>query len=181
MVAKLVVKATPREVAEMGCAIGQYYNMALYGGERDAWGSQSLDRVRELSYPNIFYYLDPQRMLTERRQDPEPWIYPTEQNRDRMLLRLREGMFDHSLVIPDQATLLEMGAFTWVKLRDRHKLRGQGKRTHDDHVIAVAGCTMVMETAARARPRGKEAQNITIGRFGQVIRTSQNAPKFWMR
>jgi hypothetical protein len=180
-VAKLVVKATPREVAEMGCAIGQYYNMALYGGERDAWGSQSLDRIRELSYPNIFYYLDPQKLIADRRPDAEPWVYPTEQNRDRLLLKLREGMFDHSLVIPDQTTLLEMGAFTWVKLRDRHKLRGQGKRTHDDHVMSLAGCTLVAETAARARTRKPEADNIMIGRHGQVIRTKRGGPQPWMR
>jgi hypothetical protein len=181
VVAKLVVKATPREVAEMGCAIGQYYNMALYGGERDAWGSQSLDRVRELSYPHIFYYLDPQKLIADRRPDAEPWVYPTEQNRDRMLLKLREGMFDHSLVVPDQTTLLEMGAFTWVKLRDRYKLRGQGRRTHDDHVMALAGCTLVAEAAARARPRKQESDLITIGRFGQVIRTKANGAKPWMR
>jgi hypothetical protein len=177
LVAKLVVKATPREVAEMGCAIGQYYNMALYGGERDAWGSQALERIRELRYPNIFYYVD-----QNGKVDQEGWIFPNEQNRNRLLLRLRERVFTHDITIPDATTLMEMGSFTWVKLRDRHKLRATGKQTHDDHVLSLAGCTIVAERAAQMRPAAARPEEaIVVGRYGQVIRDNPTGPRFWMR
>jgi hypothetical protein len=177
MVAKLVVKATPREVAEMGCALGQYYNGAMYGGERDAWGAQSLERAKELAYPNIYYYVDANGKL-----DIEGWIYPTEGNRNRILLRLRELMFSHTLVVPDAAALLEMGAFTWVKMRDRHKLRGQGKRTHDDHVLALAGCVMVAERAQYTRGSdGPAARQVVVGPHGLVVGDGANRPHIWLR
>ncbi len=176
LVAKLVVKATPREVAEMGCAIGEFYNMAMYGGERDPWGSQALERIRELSYPNIYYYLDMNMKL-----DPEGWIYPTEQNRGRLLLRLREEIFSHGIVIPDMTAMMEMGNFTWVKLRDRHKLRGQGKQTHDDHVISLAGVIMVADRAAYMRSNKKSQEPIIVDKNGLVI--SRGSSKFapWQR
>jgi len=175
-VAKLVVKASPREVAEMGCAIGEFYNMALYGGERDAWGSQALERIRELRYPSIYYYLDMNMKL-----DAEGWVYPTEQNRGRLLLRLREEVFSHGVVIPDMTSLMEMGNFTWVKLRDRYKLRGQGKQTHDDHVISLAGAVMVADRASNIRTKAKPQEPIIVDKHGLVI--SRGSTKFapWMR
>lgn len=176
LVAKLVVKATPREVAEMGCAIGQYFNNALYGGERDSWGSQALERIRELRYANVYYYSDASGKL-----DPEGWVYPTEGNRNRMLLRLREQVFTHQITIPDATTLMEMGSFTWVKLRERHKLRGQGKQTHDDHVLSLAGCTIVAERAQFLRAPKPKEPNIVVGRHGQVFRVDTNGPQAWMR
>ena len=176
MVAKLIIKATPREVAEMGAAIGQHYNWALYGGERDAWGSQALERLRELRYPNLFYYVD-----ANGKVDTEGWVFPTEANRNRMLLRLREQVFTHTITIPDATALMEMGSFTWVKLRDRHKLRGAGKKTHDDHVMSLAGCTLVAERAAMYRKKVAEVPEILVGKHGQVIRPKRNGPQIWMR
>jgi hypothetical protein len=179
-VAKLVVKAAPREVGEMGCAIGSFYHGALYGGERDAWGQQALDRVQELSYPNIYYTSDP-----TGRKDATPWIYPTEQVRNRMLQIFRDRVFDHTFVSKDRTLWSECGSFTWQKVNDRWKARASGKRTHDDHVIGAAGCCMVAERAQFLKPKraGETILDLEVGPYGQVMRDSMrpDAPAPWFR
>lgn len=179
VVARLTVKASPREIAAMGCALGQFYNMALYSGERDAWGAQALERVKELSYPNIYYHVDYNR----RSLVVDPWIYPTAENRNMMLLKLREWVFDHSIVIKDAVTLSEMGAFTWQKSNSRDTWKASGKKSHDDHVLSLAGCCVASERAALQARRHAvaAAEPVMIGKFGQVIRRSGDGPKLWMR
>ncbi len=177
MAAKLVVKAAPRDVADMGCAVGEFYNSALYGGERDSWGSQSLDRVKELNYPNIYYAAD-----YTTRKVPEAWLYPSEQNRNRLLQVFRERVFDHTFVSKDNVLWQECGTFTWQKVNDRWKARAAGKRTHDDHVLASAGACLVAERAQFIKPKQRESiLDLEIGAHGQVIRRSKNAPHPWLR
>lgn len=182
IVSRLTVKATPREIAEMGCSIGQFYNMALYGGERDAWGAQALERVRELTYPNVHYHVDYQR----KSRDVAPWIYPTQENRNMMLLKFREWVFDHSMVIKDSVLLNEMGAFTWQRSQTRDTWKAQGKRLHDDHVLSAAGACVVAERAAliaKKRP-SQQVEELVLGKFGQVIRRGgdpNNRPRPWFR
>lgn len=182
VVARLTVKATPREIAEMGAALGQYYNMALYGGERDAWGAQALERLKEIQYPNIYYHFD----YARKSRNTEPWIYPTAENRNMMLLKLREWVFDHSIVIKDSVLLNEMGAFTWQRSQARDAWKAQGKRLHDDHVLSTSGVCVVAERAAlnhKKRPPQTLQEDVTIGKFGQVIRKGPNRswPQPWMR
>lgn len=182
VVARLTVKATPREIAEMGCAFGAMYNMALYGGERDAWGAQALERVRELQYPNVYYHVDYQR----KTREVEPWIYPNQQNRNMMLLKLREWTFDHSLVVKDAVLINEMGDFTWQKSLSRDTWKAAGKRSHDDHVMSAAGVCVVAERAAsnhkKRRNPSDTPEAVFVGKFGQVTRKGrQPGPSPWMR
>lgn len=179
IVARLTVRATPREIAEMGCAIGQFYNLAWYGGERDAWGVQALDRVKELSYPNIHYHVDYQRQNAK----VEAWIYPTAENRNAMLLKFRDWVFSHSIVIKDAILLQEMGAFTWQKTQSRDTWKASGKKSHDDHVMSAAGCCMVAERVAQMTNRRivQAPENVVVGKFGLVQRRSPSAPKQWFR
>jgi len=181
IVARLTVKATPREIAEMGCAIGQFYNHAMYGGERDAWGAHALERVKELSYPNIYYHVD---YKADGRTDVQPWIYPTQQARNMMLLKLREWAFDHSLVIKDATLLQEMGAFTYQKSSARDTWKAQGRKLHDDHVLSASGACVVAERVAqtaRSRAQAKKDETIVVGRNGIVMRRGTSAPQPWFR
>jgi hypothetical protein len=164
-----VVKAAPREVGEMGCAIGAFYHGALYGGERDSWGEAALGRVVEMSYPNVYYQSDP-----TGRKDPTPWVYPTEANRNRLLQIFRDRVFDHTFVSKDRVLWSECGSFTWQKVNDRWKARASGKRTHDDHVLAAAGCCLVAERAQFIKPKrtGETILDLQVGPHGQVIRES---------
>ena len=178
-VAKLVVKAAPREVGEMGCAIGMFYYGAMYGGERDAWGAQALERVQELGYPSIYYQVDP-----TGRKDPQPWVYPTESSRNRTLQVFRDKVFDHTFNSKDRTLWLECGTFTWQKVNDRWKAKASGKRTHDDHVMAAAGACYVAERAQYIKPkrRGETILDVQVGPFGQVLRDPRpDAPKPWFR
>lgn len=179
VVAKLVVKASPRDVAEMGCAIGEFYNTAMYGGERDAWGAQSLERVREMGYPNIYYWVG-----SDQRKEPEAWIYPTEANRNRSLQVFREKVFDHTFISKDAVLWQECGMFTWQMVGDRWKAKAAGKRTHDDHVLSAAGCCIIAERAQYVKPKrtdGDSVENLEIGQFGLVRRARKNQPHYWMR
>lgn len=181
IVARLTVKASPREIAEMGCALGLMYNAALYGGERDAWGAQALDRVRELAYPNIYYHVDYQR----KSREVDPWIYPTEANRNMMLLKFREWVFDHSIVIKDAVLLNEMGDFTWQKSAARETWKAAGKKLHDDHVLSAAGVCVISERAAlnhKKRPQGEPIEELVLGKFGQVLRKGSRTGRHpWLR
>lgn len=179
IVAKLVVRAAPRNVAEMGCAIGAYYNTALYGGERDSWGDQALRRVQELHYPNVYYHHD----ASARKDAVEAWIYPTEANRNKMLQMFRERVMDHSFISRDATLWMECGRFTWQQTGDHWKAKAKGKRTHDDHVMAAAGAAMIADRARyqKPKPQGDNILDLDIGQYGVVLRPKTVGPQPWMR
>ncbi len=168
-VATLRLKCAPDEVAPMVCAVMWYYNKGLLGGERDAYGSTALGKIRELQYPSLWYYVDPTK---GKEKIVKPWAHPT-QTRNRILTGFREEVFTHSFTTRDKQLTLEMGAFTWQKARsNRENVKAAGKGQKDDEVIAAAGCCFIADAHAatyrRQRQEEREA-TLVIGPGGLVI------------
>jgi len=181
--ATLRLKAAPSELGAMVCSVGQYYNQALIGGERGTYGSAALERIRDLRYKNIYYHVD----LRNPRKEPEPWIYPTQGNRDEILRVFREAVFERTFLTRDATLVGEMGSFSWEKVRDNQLKAKAKKRKHDDVVIAAAGATYLSNRYSRhrmERPEERPQEELLLGPGGIVLHRGpalSSGPMPWMR
>lgn len=165
--ATLRVKCAPNEFAPMVAATMTWYNTGMLGGERDAHGATCLMVLQQqLHYPSLWFYVDPLKPRPERL---EPWVHPTVL-RNRILTEFRGAVFDHTFLTRDKQLLLEMGAFTWLKIKGREGLKAAGKGQKDDLVIGAAGASFLTDTAASAYTRRQTAGQVTVvGPNGLVI------------
>jgi hypothetical protein len=179
--ATLRLRAAPSECGAMACAVGQYYNKALLGGERGTYGSAALERCRDLIYPNIYYHVD----YDQPRKPPEPWIYPTQNHRDEMLRVYREAVFERTFMTRDDDLVKEMGSFSWEKVRGGQIKAKAQKRKYDDLVIAAAGATFLSLRFARHRMEHEQRQPemIVTGPGGVVLSRgpADDMPHRWLR
>jgi hypothetical protein len=179
--ATLRLRAAPSECGAMACAVAQYYNNALLGGERGNYGSAALERCRDLRYPNIYYHMDYDRP----RQQPEPWIFPTQARRDEILRVYREAIFERTFMTRDDNLVKEMGSFSWEKVRGGQIKARAAKRKHDDLVIAAAGATFLSQRFARYRMEHEQRQPemIVTGQHGVVLSRGpvEDMPHGWLR
>ena len=186
VVARLMVRIAPQEFAPMAAAVALYYNTALLGGERDAFGSTCLTAIQNLYYPNLWYYIDPAKPMRTDQIIENAWAHPT-QIRNEQLTSLRAVVIDHSFTCFDGAGVQQMGSFTWMKVaQKREGLKAAGKRGQkDDLVICMAGCTFIAHEAASLYNGKQEAERnkVTIvGPHGLVIPPgNQPAPSPWLR
>lgn len=178
--ATLRLKCAPSDFGAMACAVGQFYNGATLGGERGGYGSAALERLRDLTYPKIYYHSD-----LGSRKSPEPWIHPTQQHRDEILRVFREAVFEHSFHTRDKNLVLEMGTFDWHKVgatKATYKVRAR-KRKHDDLVIAAAGALFIAQRTFRFSQRKREQEEIVVGPQGLVLSRGSlsSTRKTWLR
>lgn len=177
--ATLRLRVESEKAGVMACAVCQYYNNALLGVERQGYGAAALQKARELGYTNLYYHFDP--LLHTK---PQLGWYTSTATRDKMLRVLREAVFDHSFITRDRALCLEMGSFTWVKIKQRGEgmWRAEG-RHHDDMVIAAAGALTIALHARR--PNRPEPDVVTIqgprGYRGHPMREAQSGDLPWLR
>ncbi|KKL05606.1 hypothetical protein LCGC14_2604340, partial [marine sediment metagenome] len=186
VVARLMVKVAPQEFAPMAAAVAMFYNKALLGGERDAYGSVCLALIQETYYPNLWYFIDPAHPPKIDQAVESAWAHPT-QIRNRQLSALRGMVHDHSISIFDGAGVQQMGSFTLQKVaQKREGLKAAGKRGQkDDLVICMAGCAFIADEVAGLynRSREEEKNKVTIvGKHGLVLGTQDmDAPPPWLR
>src|SRR3990170_4867633 len=142
-VATLRLRTSPERAGEMACAIGQFYNMAYLGIERNSYGASAIQRALELRYPNLFYD------IINEPKNPRPGWYTTETSRDKMLRALRVATFEHSFITHDLILVLEMGAFTWTKVNRGERMWKAEARSgaHDDVLMSVAGALAIAKYA----------------------------------
>jgi len=195
-VATLRVKCTPEQAGAMACAVGAFYNTACYAVERNGYGQGALNRARDLSYPNIFYYNDPD----QPDQRAQAGWYTSEKTRDMMLTKLRLAVFNRLLTTRDAVFVRECGAFTWQKIKQRgdRMWRAEARSGKDDMVIAMGGALTVRERFAPKMPYNDPMNAaalpssllgsfpdsasglITVGRHGVVTR-GQTSDRPWLR
>lgn len=177
--ARLCIKVAPTEAAAMAVAIASYYNKALLGGERDAFGSTCVKKIQELGYKNLWYFIEPGASMSISKAIQEPWGHPT-QMRQLILTALREKVFSGLFHTSDAWGVQQMGAFTWQKLAaKRHGLKEAGKGQKDDIVMCYAGLVFIAPLVAgrytrqkeRAYPTGDIQLNevVTVGQHGIVL------------
>ena len=190
--ARLAVKVAPQEAAPMAATIAKYYNNALLGGERDAFGSVCVAKIQELGYRNLWFYVEPGSSMSIKKAILDPWGHPT-QIRQHILGALRQHVFSGTFHTSDNWLVQQMGAFTWTKAaQKRHGLKEQGKGQKDDLVMSAAGCCYIApqgragyaaKNNSRVSQPGdpiKENELITVGKFGLVQRGGSQ-PMPWLR
>ena len=142
----------------MACAVGMLYNCAYLAFERNGYGSGALAKAKELQYPNLFYD------ILSNPKKPELGWWTSETTRDKMLRTLREAVFEHSLVTHDLILVMEMGSFTWLKVKQQgdRLWRAEAGTGHDDVLFAVGGALCIspyaptrIHSADRANSRGQ--------------------------
>jgi hypothetical protein len=164
-VATLRLKAAPEQCGQMACAVGRHYNNALFAVERNGYGAGALNRAKELTYPNLYYYLDPDVQDAK----PQAGWYTSEKTRDMMLTKLRIAIFNRTLTTRDAAFVREAGAFTWQKIKQRgdRMWRAEARSGKDDMVIAMAGCLAIRD---RAVPKLSHEQRGMVQQFEDAQR-----------
>jgi hypothetical protein len=195
LAARLAVKVAPQEIAPMAVAISKYYNNALLGGERDAFGSVCIAKIQDIGYRNLWFFLEPGQAMSIKKAIQEPWGHPT-QIRQHILGALRERVFSGLFHTSDDWMVRQMGAFTWQKVaQKRHGLKEAGKGQKDDLVMSAAGlCYIAPQAAARSQSRMaqvaslpgqplKEHEVVIVGKHGLVLdrRSEMNQPKPWLK
>ena len=195
--ARLCIKVSPSEAAPMALAIASWYNKALLGGERDAFGATCVAKIQELGYKNLWYFIEPGASMSISKAIQEPWGHPT-QIRQLILTSLRDIVFSGRFHTSDSWGVQQMGAFTWQKLAARrHGLKEAGKGQKDDIVMAYAGLVFIAPLVAgrytrqqeRAYPTGdiQESEVLTVGPHGIIMnrqRDGQGRPRetrIWLR
>lgn len=132
--ATLRLRATPERAGAMACAVGQYYNWAYLGIERNSYGAGSLAKAQELQYPNLYYD------IVNNPKKPEAGWWTSETSRDLMLRTFREAVFEHSFTTHDIIAVLEMGTLVWAQATAKTKPRPEAREgAHDDVVMSLAG------------------------------------------
>lgn len=175
-VATLSLRTQPRLFAEMVAALASWYNQATVGGERDAWGAQVLERLRELQYPRLFYFVDP-----EKPEKPaEAWVWPSARNRNLLLLSFQQAIFSHSFITRDAALIKEMRTFSWIKVRNRQKPMASLNQ-HDDRVMAAAGAVWMAGTVPYQNKEKSDEPILYVDRFGIIHRSKVSGARPWLR
>lgn len=184
-VARLTLKCSPKLAAAMVCAIGAFYGSALVSGERSHHGAVVFDEINDLHYPNLFYFVDPDKP-TPKDKTPEPGIYPTPFYRQKLLEEFKRGVTLHEFVSYDAKLNQQMALFTWQKVNDRMKAQAERKvGSHDDVVMEAAqgwfACKYARMRLAVAKRR-TEREELIVGPGGIVTRQDpRTEPHYWLR
>lgn len=188
-VATLRIRTLPSRVGAMAAAVSRWYNWAYLGVERNAgYGTSALEKLQEMHYPNLFYD------MVNQPEKPQLGWYTSPQSRERMLAGLRERVFNHTITIPDQMAIIEMGGFTWRKVQGRSgvlSFRAEAERGNDDMVMALAGaCAIAPYAPRRVRlghrelrvgPDSSAEDSIVLdGRTGVVVQRGGSAQLPWL-
>lgn len=154
-VATVRMRTLPGRMGHIAAAVGAYYNWGFLGVERNTYGLEALERLKEDHYPNLYYD------VVNQPQKPELGWYTGEAPRALMLSRFREKVFNHSIKLQDLQAVVEMGGFTWHKVTGRTgvvQFRAEAERGNDDMVISLAGAV----TIAPYAPARVKSGNVNI-------------------
>lgn len=170
VVARLRVQASPKSFAAMICAVATFYKSATVNGEDDSRGRLVFQEMRELSYNNVYYYVDP--LKPQNKQITLPGMYPTASNRQAILEKLKTGITNHAIESFCQELVREMNTFTWQKFTNRIRAQADINGQHDDCIFAIAYAWWIIDKvrARLQRDSRKEEEVVFSGPLGRVIR-----------
>lgn len=184
IVAELRLRCSPKQFALMIAAVGTLYNGATINGEREARGAMVFEELRDLHYPYIYYYVDPAKPLG-KNETAKPGMYPTVQNRQMVLERLKTAVTSHALESKAPELIREMNVFTMQKFQNRMRAAAMDiVGAHDDCIFAAAyGWFIVDKVRNRLRRERWDNETIVTGPLGRVIRRGEEAEaanKVWL-
>ena len=168
VVARLRVQTSPKTFAAMIAAAGAFYNTATVNGEADARGRMVFEELRDLAYRNVHYHVDPMKPL--KNQVLEPGMFPTEQNRQNILEKLKVAVTNHAIEVFCPELVREMNVFTWVKYQNRLRAMADKAGQHDDCIFAVAYCWWIIDKVRNRLKRDTEfPEEIVVNGMGLVV------------
>ena len=180
IVARYRGQCTPKQLGLLNCAIGGFYIGALAGAERSHHGDTTLNEMKDLGYDNLYYHVDPRRPL-KKDQIPELGIYPTAENRGKILEHFKQAIITRAPQFFCAELVREMGSFTWQRFQERMKAAAADRAgLHDDCIMAAAGGYYILQFArnrVRRRQRQEEQEQIAIDSRGIVTRRGNQIPQ----
>lgn len=173
VVARIRVQAPPRNFAAMLAAVATLYKGAMISGERSHHGKAVFDELMALRYSNIYYHVDPMKGYKSGAQ-LEPGMYPTVENRNRLLDKLRTAIVNHALETKCSEFVREMGIFTWQKVQNAMRPAAiDGVNQHDDCIFAMANAWFIIDKARNRISAQQESLNMPLirqsGNVGIVL------------
>jgi hypothetical protein len=119
------------ELARKAYWIGELYNWALIGWERNGAGIAGLERLIELDYPNIYRDIKPGLAEHEEKEGKMGWATST-LTRPVMIDEYQAGFEDEILTVNDKKTLQQMSTFV---RKDNGRIEHEDGK-HDDCLFA---------------------------------------------
>lgn len=178
IVAKLRVQAPPEVFALMVAACGAMFHSATINGEASHHGREVFRHLQKLMYPNLYYYVDPQKGL-KRGQVIEPGMYPTEETRRDVLTRFRTSIVNMVLTSGCSELVREMNVFTWQKVQNRLRVMAMDLAgNHDDCIFAAAYAWYIIDKVRGRLGTNDEVSDFMVDSNNMVIRNGDHRDDF---
>jgi hypothetical protein len=169
-VAEYKGKLPTKEFGDLMVQVATLYNDALLIPDNSSIGWNSIQRVIDRGYKNLFYmsndlhYVDVENQITNRsilsEKNMKPGFTISSRTRPLLIARLEEYMREQSIVIKSNRTLSELETFIWKHGR-AEALSGY----NDDLVMALGIGLWVRDTALRLRQQGIELTRLALDRI----------------
>jgi hypothetical protein len=166
-VAEYKGKLPTKEFGDLMVQVATMYNDALLIPDNSSIGWNSIQRVIDRGYRNLFYmsndlqYVDVENQITNRsvlsEKNMKPGFTITSRTRPLLIARLEEYMREQSITIKSSRTLAELETFIWKNGR-AEALTGY----NDDLVMALGIGLWVRDTALRLRQEGIELTRMAL-------------------
>lgn len=169
-VAEYKGKLPTKEFGDLMVQVSTMYNDALLIPDNSSIGWNSIQRVIDRGYRNLFYmsndlhYVDVESQIVDRKviseRNMKPGFTISMRTRPLIVARLEEYMRENSFVIRSLRTLTELETFIWKNGR-AEALDGY----NDDLVMALGIGLWVRDTALRLRQEGIDLTKRTLEHF----------------
>jgi hypothetical protein len=166
-VAEYKGKLPTKEFGDLMVQVATMYNDALLIPDNSSIGWNSIQRVIDRGYKNLFYmsndlqYVDVENQITNRsiisEKNMKPGFSITSRTRPLLIARLEEYMREQSFIIKSSRTLAELETFIWKNGRAEALTD-----YHDDLVMALGIGLWVRDTALRLRQQGIELTRLAL-------------------
>lgn len=166
-VAEYKGKLPTKEFGDLMVSVATQYNDALLIPDNSSIGWNSIQRVIDRGYRNLFYmstdlhYVDVESQITDRRilseKNMKPGFTISSRTRPLIIARLEEYMRENAITVRSLRTIQELETFIWKNGR-AEALDGY----NDDLVMALGIGLWVRDTALRLRQEGIELTKMAL-------------------
>ena len=160
-------KIPTKEFGDLMIQVATMYNDALLIPDNSSIGWNSIQRVIDREYRNLFYmsndlkYVDVENQITDRSilntKNMKPGFTISSRTRPLLIARLEEYMREQSIIIKSSRTVAELETFIWQNGR-AEAMGGY----NDDLVMALGIGLWVRDTALRLRQEGIDLTRMAL-------------------
>jgi hypothetical protein len=163
IIAEYQGKVTPDIFSRVLFDVGQEYGNALLVVENNSVGFAVLDKLKDMSYPNLYHSIKSTHEFVEEYQadnmsNAVPGFSTTSKTRPLIVAKMEEFIRNNLIKIYSSRLMSEMKTFVW------NNGRAEAMRSYnDDLIMACAVACWVRDTALTANQRDAEYNRAFIG------------------